>query len=129
MGERSKDWYRQAERDLAHAKLSSKNGDYEWACFAAHQAAEKGLKAIYEKLNKSVRGHSILGLLRGLPKSCKFPDSFYSYGRILSRYYIETRYPNGFPEGAPTDYFDEKFASEAIHVSDEILRWCKDSIR
>ena len=49
MGERSHDWLRQAEKDLAHARLSLDNGDYEWSCFAAQQAAEKGLKAVYEK--------------------------------------------------------------------------------
>jgi len=25
-------------------------GHYEWACFAAHQAAEKALKAVYQSL-------------------------------------------------------------------------------
>ncbi|MEM2815815.1 MAG: HEPN domain-containing protein [Candidatus Bathyarchaeia archaeon] len=25
-------------------------GDYEWACFAAHQAAEKAVKALYKAL-------------------------------------------------------------------------------
>lgn len=128
MAERSSDWLRQAEKDLTHARNSFAAGDYEWACFAAQQVAEKGLKAIYEKSNKSAKGHSILGLVNGLKDIREVPEVFYSYARILSRYYIETRYPNGFPEGAPADYFDEKLAKEAVNVSEEIFRWCRDFI-
>ena len=40
MPERSGDWIRQAEKDLEN----------EWACFSAHQSAEKALKAVYHKL-------------------------------------------------------------------------------
>ncbi|MCS7231642.1 MAG: HEPN domain-containing protein [Elusimicrobiota bacterium] len=124
MVQRSKDWLRQAERDLLHAKNAHKDKDYEWSCFAAQQASEKALKAVYEKNNKSVKGHSIVGLLEGL-KKFKFPKEFYTYAKILSRYYIETRYPNGFPEGAPADYFDEKLSKEAIDAAEKILKWCR----
>lgn len=128
MPERSSDWLKQAEKDLVHAKNSLKDGDYEWACFASQQCAEKGLKSVYEKINVSVKGHSILGLLKGLEMQYQPQDALYSHARILSRYYIETRYCNGFPEGAPLDYFDENIAREAIDVGEEILRWCRDII-
>jgi len=128
MPERSSDWFRQGEYDLSHAKKSLEFGDYEWACFAAHQAVEKVLKAVYQKNNRSVRGHSIVGLLQGLEDLFDIPGLFPSYARILSRYYIETRYPNGFPEGAPKDYFDEKIAQEALDAAEEIFEWCRDTI-
>lgn len=128
MPQRHEDWLRQAERDLSHAKHALEDKDYEWTCFSAQQAAEKGLKAVYESLHKSAKGHSILGLLDGL-RELKIPEEFYSYARILSRYYIETRYPNGFPEGAPFEYFDEKLAKEAIDAAEKILEWCRDNIR
>lgn len=128
MPERSADWLKQAEKDLIHAESSLNNGDYEWSCFAAQQAAEKGLKAAYEKINLSVKGHSILGLLRGLSTYQEVSEDLYSLARILSRYYIETRYPNGFPEGAPLDYFDLDLAKEAINAAEKILRWCRDII-
>lgn len=128
MPKRVDDWMRQADRDLRHAKNALEDGDYEWSCFASQQAAEKGLKAVYEERNQDVRGHSILGLLKGLSPSYDVPERFYSYGRVLSRYYIEARYPNGFPEGAPLDYFDEEMAKEAIHASETILGWCRDLI-
>lgn len=129
MPKRVDDWMRQADRDLRHAKNALEDGDYEWSCFASQQAAEKGLKAVYEERNQDVRGHSILGLLKGLSPNYDVPERFYSYGRVLSRYYIEARYPNGFPEGAPMDYFDEEMAKEAIHASETILGWCRDLIR
>jgi len=45
MPRRTKDWLRQAERDLAHSKADLKGRYYEWVCFSAQQAAEKALKA------------------------------------------------------------------------------------
>jgi len=125
---REMDWLKQAEKDLIHSENSIKMADYEWACFAAQQSAEKALKALYEKNNLIALGHSILGLIKGLEENFKIPKNFYSYGRILSRYYIEARYPNGFPEGSPQDYFDEKMAEEALNAAREILQWCKDNI-
>jgi len=50
MVSRASDWFRQALRDLEHAIRSLEQGDYEWACFAAHQASEKAVKALYQKL-------------------------------------------------------------------------------
>jgi HEPN domain-containing protein len=44
MSNRHADWFRQAEADLQHARNSLESGDFEWSCFAAHQAAEKALK-------------------------------------------------------------------------------------
>lgn len=40
MTNRAHDWLRQAERDLEQAEDSRAAGRHEWACFAAHQAAE-----------------------------------------------------------------------------------------
>ncbi len=44
---RPRDWLAQALRDLRHAESSISLGDYERACFATHQAAEKTLEAVY----------------------------------------------------------------------------------
>jgi HEPN domain-containing protein len=45
MGERSLDWTKQAEADYRHARNSRSMGDCDWACFAAHQAAERAVDA------------------------------------------------------------------------------------
>jgi HEPN domain-containing protein len=128
MAERSRDWITQANRDLIHAKSSVKMEDYEWSCFAAEQAAEKALKAVYEKNNRSVKGHSVYSLLKGLSAQYPVEKALLSQSRIVSRYYIDTRYPNGFPEGAPFEYFDETIAMEAIYAAEKILEWCRDII-
>ena len=40
-------WLAQAAHDLEHAEHSLEGGHYDWACFAAHQAAEKAVKGLY----------------------------------------------------------------------------------
>jgi len=39
-------WTRSAVRTLESAERDAEHGDYNWACFKAHQAAEKALKAL-----------------------------------------------------------------------------------
>jgi HEPN domain-containing protein len=41
--------------------------------------------------------------------------------RPSNRYYIPTRYPNGFPAGAPMDFYDKDTAEEAIEYAEAIL--------
>jgi HEPN domain-containing protein len=128
MDNRSKDWLRQAEKDLKHAKIFMKMVIMKWACFSCQQSAEKALKGVYNKNNRETKGHSILGLIKGLEDIYKIPPEFYYYAKVLSRYYIKTRYSNGFLEGAPMDYFDKQMAEEAINASGKILQWCRDII-
>lgn len=123
MPERSRDWFRQAERDLAHAKLSLEHKDYEWACFASHQAAEKALKALHLHFKQEAWGHSLLKILLELP--IEVPEELLEIAKILDLYYIPTRYPNGFPEGAPFEHFTKKQAEEAINYASEVLEFVR----
>ena len=47
MANRSRDWLLQAEHDLEHAVAAAEALRFDWACFAAHQAAEKAVKALH----------------------------------------------------------------------------------
>ncbi len=47
MSNRAVDWLNQAERDCEHARNALENEYHEWACFAAHQAAEKAIRALH----------------------------------------------------------------------------------
>jgi HEPN domain-containing protein len=67
MGNRAKDWFAQAERDLDKARSSQAEGRHEWVCFAAHQAAEKALKALHLSLGQGAWGHLVARLLKDLP--------------------------------------------------------------
>ena len=125
---RSEDWLKQAERDLKLAKLISESGFYEWACFASQQAAKKSVKALCEKHNVIIRVHQLLGLLKSLKDLETIPDDIYTQGAFLDRFYIPTRYPNGFTNGAPMEYFFAKDAEEAIGYAENIVRFCSSKI-
>ncbi|GIV15201.1 MAG: hypothetical protein KatS3mg022_0636 [Armatimonadota bacterium] len=56
----------QAKSDLEHARKSINVGDYDWACFAAQQAAGKAMKALHMRRGAIVWGHSVLDLLEAL---------------------------------------------------------------
>lgn len=58
MAERSRDWMDQARRDLESARWQAQGGYYEWACFVAHQAAEKAIKAVYQRRGGDMRSQT-----------------------------------------------------------------------
>lgn len=57
-------WLDMAERTVKPAVRDAEGGDYNWACFKAHQAAEFALKALLYGIGRPVRGHSATRLLR-----------------------------------------------------------------
>jgi len=124
MSNRWRDWLAQAERDLEHVRMDIENGFYEWACFSAQQAAEKALKAVYLRNNQEGWGHSVAGLLRNLPAAAK-PAELNETAARLDRFYIPTRYANGFDAGAPKDYFFITDAEAALKHARDIISFCK----
>lgn len=46
----------------------------------------------------------------------------------LDRHYIQPRYPNGFPDGYPAEYYNEKIAKECIHYARNIINFVKEKI-
>lgn len=131
MPNRSGDWFRQAESDLEHAASAMRDGDHEWSCFAAQQAAEEALKALYYALHGDPWGHSVLAMLRGLPPESVGtpPSDLIDAAKALDKHYIQTRYPNGFDAGAPTDYYTERDSRESIAHAKSILEFCRPKIR
>ncbi|HAF69878.1 TPA: DNA-binding protein [Candidatus Acetothermia bacterium] len=125
---RKLDWLRQAKRDLDHARRSLELGDYEWACFAAQQAAEKALKALYQSLGGEARGHSVRGLLERLPPRLSPGRELEAAARELDKHYIPTRYPNSYAEGAPFEYYSEEEARRAISHAEKIIGFCEDNM-
>ena len=126
MANRAQDWLKQAEHDLKHAELSLRDEDYEWACFASQQAAEKAVKALHLYLGQEAWGHVIAKLLRELP--VEVPNDLVEKARVLDAYYIPARYPNGFPEGAPFEHFGKLQAEEAIKYAGEIIRFVRSKM-
>lgn len=126
--DRSIDWLKQAERDLETAKSNFANGFYEWTCFIAQQAAEKAVKALCEQHKTITRTHQLIKLLESINDLEDFPEGFYQKGAYLDRFYVLTRYPNGFDCGAPMEYFFKKDAQEAISYAEDIIRFCNNKI-
>jgi HEPN domain-containing protein len=124
MASRSDDWLRQGRRDLDHARRASDGGDHEWACFAAHQAAEKALKAVFQARGEEAWGHTVSDLLGALDHEPR-RDALIVSAKALDKHYIPTRYPNGFPSGAPMDYYTPEDSSKAIEDAEAIIRYCE----
>ncbi len=119
MPERSADWFRQAERDLAAARELRSGGFHEWSCFLAQQSAEKAVKAVFQKLGADAWGHSVLELLGQLPDTHRAAPAVLDAARLLDRFYIAARYPNGWAER-------DDDARQAIDRAQDVLRFCHD---
>jgi HEPN domain-containing protein len=122
------DWFRQAEADLTHARHALEDGHYEWACFAAQQAAEKALKAVHGARGQDAWGHSVTELLEALSPDRAIDEVMLDRGRALDKLYVPTRYPNGLPAGAPTDYYTRAEAERAIGDAKAIIEWGRGTL-
>lgn len=125
MSNRAVDWLNQAERDYDHARNSAANGDHEWACFAAHQAAEKAVKALHLRLGQEVWGHVVARLLDQLPDDVVVPHDLAEKAMVLDNYYIPPRYPDSHPEGAPYEHYGSLQSMEAIAYASEIIAFIR----
>ena len=126
---RSKDWLSQAERDLKEAEWNLKGKFYEWSCFCAQQSAEKAVKALCEELRVERWGHAINKMLERIEDVVTVPSSIMEKAKRLDRFYIPTRYPNGFESGAPMDYYLKKDAEESLGYAQQIIDFCKKKIQ
>lgn len=83
MPDRWRDRLRQAERDLEQAGASRNEERHEWACFAAHQAAEKAVKALHLLRGREAWGHVVAKLISELPAGIEVPDDLEERARVL----------------------------------------------
>jgi HEPN domain-containing protein len=126
MANRAADWFSQAERDLEQAEESRRLGHHEWACFAAHQAAEKAAKALHLYSGQEAWGHVVARVLQELPSAP--PAELLERARVLDTYYIPTRYPNSHPEGAPFEHYGPLQSEEAIEYARQIVAFVRSQM-
>ncbi len=122
--ERSADWMDQAQGDLAHAKHDLRDGFYDWSCFSAQQAAEKALKAVFQKLGAEAWGHSVADLLEELSRSQSVTSELKEIALELDKAYIPTRYPNAHPSGSPRTRYTRTEAERIVAHAEKIVQFC-----
>jgi len=126
MADRSADWLAQGRRDLEQAQQSMQAGRHEWACFAAHQAAEKALKALNLAHHQQAWGHTLTRLWAVLPLQAwepAPPADIEDRLRLLDGYYIPTRYPDSYPEGTPGEHFGKMQSEQALLHAGAVVEW------
>lgn len=115
-------WFKQAEYDWSSAEYNAVGEFHSIACFHAQQAAEKAIKAfLISQGRRAIIGHSILFLVREAVEYNESYHSLLSHGRILDRYYIQTRYPDALPDGAPYESYEAEDSNIALQKSKEII--------
>jgi HEPN domain-containing protein len=127
MVERSKDWLNQAQRDIAQAEASLRDGFYEWACFAAQQAADKAVKALIQSVGGEAWGHSVASLMDTLPDHVR-PSNLREEALELDQAYIPSRHPNVHPAGFPGSTYTRKMAERLIGYARKVLTYCQDAV-
>jgi HEPN domain-containing protein len=102
-----KDWLDKANNDLlaAEAILAYyEEPPTDTICYHGHQVAEKCFKAfVIAKANKLHKIHDLVELLEFCIAADKSFDIFRASAENLNRYYIDSKYPGGFPVLYPID--------------------------
>lgn len=121
-------WMRSALKTLESAGRDLEFGDYNWACFKAHQAVEKALKAVLWGVGKPRIGRSLVHLLNYLAENVgvRPPEDIVNACTALSKFYTPTRYPDVWSEGTPEEYYSRNEAEEAIKLAVRVIDWVKD---
>jgi HEPN domain-containing protein len=118
-------WFEQAEDDFMSAKIIFDGEAYYVAVFLCHQAVEKGLKALYLKLNEGriPRVHSLISL----GQQVGAPEKFHGYLRDLTPQYITTRYPD-VASDLPKNLYDRSSALKWINKTETFFKWLRKQI-
>lgn len=126
MREEVSNWWKQALKDLESASKNLEIKEYYVTAFLSHQAAEKGLQALYIHRVKESPGptHSLIFL----GKSVIIPDEFLSRIRKLSPDFVITRYPD-VANGVPYELYDEEVAKERLKIAESVIKWIQKELK
>ncbi len=113
-------WMLMAERTLESALRDLEAGDYNWACFKAHQAGEFAVKALLYGMGKPTRGHAITRLLRELSGYVEV-DAVLEAAALLDKFYVPTRYVDAWSEGVPYEYYTRRDAEAALSAAQTLM--------
>lgn len=128
MVQRAKDWLKEAQAELRAGYDLLRGQHWSWCCFTCQQAAEKALKAVCEHFRTPQFGHNLNLLVQAIAAHTAVPEPLRMSCARLNRYYIPTRYPNAFDQGAPAEQFFEADARQALTDAEEVIRFAEDLI-
>jgi len=127
--EEAKLWLEQAESDFSALKVLFDARKYDLVCFLSQQSAEEALKAyLLFQGEEKITTHSILRLCELAEKIDPEFRELKKEIKKLTPYYIEARYPNAL-QTAPSKFFDENDASEAISLAEKALNKIKQKLK
>ncbi len=122
-----KDWLDKANNDLlaAEAILAYyEEPPTDTICYHCHQVAEKCFKAfLIAKANKLHKIHETVELLEFCIASDRSFENFRDSAENLNRFYIDAKYPPGFPVLYPLDE-----AKIAVEQAREILAFTRKKL-
>ena len=110
--------------EMAVAALAE--GRHDWACFAAHQAAEKAVKSLHLAHGQEVWGHGIERMLRDLPG--EVPQDLADRAKVLDTFYVPTRHPDSHPEGTAFEHYGRLQSEEAVEHAGAILAFVRHAL-
>jgi|SRR3989344_5628088 len=119
-------WLLKAHDDLSWTEANIREAIYYGACFTAHQAAEKALKAYLFSCGRPLRRIHDLGAL--LEECIQQDVSFESLRNMvlpLVDYYVQTRYP----DAADFLEYTKETASQAQENANKIVSFISDRIK
>ena len=122
-------WFRQANSDLAVARLTATEGFHAQACYHAGQAAEKALKGLLVGCGVAPPfSHSLDRLLDALAEQGLEITAIQALPlKALTRMNSETRYPQD--EEAPVDRFDAHDSDQALTMATRVVAFATAVLR
>jgi HEPN domain-containing protein len=114
-------WRTEADAALRGARLQADALLHNWACFAAEQAAQLGVKGLLHGLGRGPWGHDLVRLGEQLAAVDDVPDAVLDALRRLSRHYIPARYPDAHPSGPPGMHDGKSDSAEALADAASVL--------
>ena len=114
-------WWRQSQADMAVARQLIQPESYYASAWFAHQAVEKGLKALYIERHQvqAARTHDLVYLSSALT----LPSKFVVHIPTIDRAFELTRYPDLVTLVAPIDGVNEATALNIFQSAEEVMTW------
>ena len=123
MGDKHKEWLKQADYDMDTADAMFQSGRYFYAVFMCHLSIEKSLKGLYTKVLKEIppKTHNLLYLLDKIGK--KPEQKLEKFVIKLNTASVATRYPDDLAKIQAA--YTEDVTKNMITKGKEVLAWVK----